>query len=797
MYNSVTPELLAPVGSVQSFFAAIENGADAVFCGLKRFSARAKAKNFSLEELALLIGYCHRHNKKIYVALNTLIKEEELAELAEILCELLRLGVDGLIIQDSGLYHLVHEYFPEIPLHASTQMVVHNLAGVKVLEGLGFERVVLARELSLAEIEFISCNSNIEIEHFIHGALCYSMSGHCLFSSYLDGRSGNRGRCGQPCRRRYHHHGKAGFYFSTSDFTSLELIPELARAGVMSFKIEGRMKSAEYVASVVSAYRTVIDSRVGSEKDAIAVAREKLGGAMGRKGCQGFLSGKGGGAIVRPEQKGGIGAIIGRVERLQGGKIYFTTSESFFVGDRLRIQPGNDRGGQGFTVRKLILGKRSVKRVSSGSMATIPIPPKARFQVGDVVFKLGSGKAFTMSEEACRRRLNGANAVSLEFDVSVSCCEENSQFSVQGTLCGTQLVMVEDYPVEMIPADRTPLSRETLLKVFSHTGHPLLRLRDFTVGKLPAVVVKPSRIKAVRREFYAKFAEQVDEWQWNEGGLRVKRLLEKLPVPVFVKSSEETTVQLYVETDDPADIAILAGYPQYHFILTLGRILLNEEKKQELASLEEKSRLVWDVPSIIFDEQWQGHRAMVEELVAMGFERFRINNIAHFDMFRSFDKIQLIAGSWLNTLNSQSVLTLREQGCSLFTFVLEDDRENIFALLDRVEAEELLLTVYGRVDLFTSRIPFPVHKKRSDFESNNGDLFHLEKTGEVTVTRAAKPFSLLGEVTELQQRGCCNFILDLRGTGFVSAAGQKVVDAFHSTRPLAGTVRMNYNRGLA
>ncbi len=259
-------ELLAPAGSLQSFFAALECGADAVFCGLKTFSARAGAKNFTMDELTRMVGYTHKLNKKIYVALNTLIKEDELSELIEVLCELEHLKVDGLIIQDLGLYQLAHRYFPEIPLHASTQMVIHNLAGVRILEKLGFERVVLARELSLAEIAYISKNSSLEIEHFIHGALCYSMSGHCLFSSYIDGRSGNRGRCIQPCRRRYHHEGESGFYFSTSDFSAIELIPDLANAGVMSLKIEGRMKSPEYVAAVVTAYRTVIDSKVAMKK---------------------------------------------------------------------------------------------------------------------------------------------------------------------------------------------------------------------------------------------------------------------------------------------------------------------------------------------------------------------------------------------------------------------------------------------------------------------------------------------------------------------------------------------------
>lgn len=227
--NSNSVELLAPVGSLESFFAAVENGADAVFCGLKTFSARAKAKNFTLEELERLIGYAGARGVKVYVALNTLIKECELRDLVELLAELDYLAVDGLIIQDLGVYRIAHQHFPEIPLHASTQMLTHNLAGVLMLERLGFQRAVLARELTLEEITTISNQSNLELEHFVHGALCYSMSGHCLFSSYIDGRSGNRGRCIQPCRRRYHQGGESGFHFSTSDFSAIELIPDLLK----------------------------------------------------------------------------------------------------------------------------------------------------------------------------------------------------------------------------------------------------------------------------------------------------------------------------------------------------------------------------------------------------------------------------------------------------------------------------------------------------------------------------------------------------------------------------------------
>ncbi len=796
MKKSAAPELLAPVGSVQSFFAALENGADAVFCGLKRFSARARARNFTLDELVQLTACCHGRSKKIYVALNTLAKESELTEIITILSELSRLRIDGLIIQDLGVYRIARNFFPEIPLHASTQMVAHSLDGARCLERLGFERVVLARELSLSEISHISQNSSIEIEHFIHGALCYSMSGHCLFSSYIDGRSGNRGRCIQPCRRRYHHNGSSGFCFSTRDFTALELIPKLQKAGVMSLKIEGRMKSAEYVASVVGAYRTVLDSTPGQEQGAIVAARERLEGAMGRRGTVGFLSGTGGVDIVHPGQKGGIGKVIGRVKRLQGRRVFFTTSEAFFVGDRLRIQPGNDREGQGFTVRELFLGKRTVKRVSRGDTVSLTLPVATRLRAGDVVFKLGSGKGFTMSEEACRRRLRAASPPAFDVDIFISCLEKTSQLVVRGRLVGTELDIKKEFFVDMIPADRSPLGRETLLKLFAHTGQALLKLGDLTVGELPAVVVKPSRLKAVRREFYACFNERVVRWQENNVRNRLQRVQANIVQASPSSGERENSVRLYVETDDIREISAVTDSPHHFCILPIRNSVLNGLRSLQPMEQLRAGRLIVDIPSIIFEAQWGAVSAMVREFAAMGLRTFRLNNLAHFELFRSMEDLELIAGPWLYGMNSQSVQALMENGCGRFSFALEDDRENIFSLLERGEGRHGLLTVYGRVDLFSSRIAFPSKEKSVEIKNDRGDLFLLERVGETTVTRASQPFSLLGHLQQLRLRGCRNFVLDLKGVGFTTAAGQKIVDAYHRDQPLSGTMELNYSRGL-
>ncbi|MFQ5788557.1 MAG: peptidase U32 family protein, partial [Thermodesulfobacteriota bacterium] len=264
------PELLSPAGNMESFFAAVANGADAVYFGLKDFSARASAQNFSLDDAGKAIAFARRKSIKAYITLNTLLKTLELERVVDLLIAMEEMQPDAIIIQDLGLLYLIQSQFPGFNLHASTQMAIHNLAGVKQLEQLGFKRVVLARELSIAEINNIAENTSIEIETFIHGALCYSYSGLCFFSSMIGGRSGNRGKCAQPCRMSYQFQsGEGGYLFSMKDLFALSGLSNLIDAGVSSLKIEGRMKSPEYVAVVTDAYRKAIDGKLSDLEEMV------------------------------------------------------------------------------------------------------------------------------------------------------------------------------------------------------------------------------------------------------------------------------------------------------------------------------------------------------------------------------------------------------------------------------------------------------------------------------------------------------------------------------------------------
>ncbi len=246
-------ELLAPAGDLACFRAAINAGADAVYLGGEQYGARAYAGNFSSEEIVRALQIAHMFGRKIYLTVNTLVKESEWAELIPYIEPLYEAGLDGVIIQDIGVLECLRQNFPGLELHASTQMTITGVYGAEFLKDLGVRRVVPARELSLDEIRAVKKKTDLEVECFIHGAMCYAYSGQCLFSSILGGRSGNRGRCAGPCRLPYKNaRNKVQYPLSLKDMYTLPMIPELIQAGIDSFKIEGRMKSPEYVAGVTS-----------------------------------------------------------------------------------------------------------------------------------------------------------------------------------------------------------------------------------------------------------------------------------------------------------------------------------------------------------------------------------------------------------------------------------------------------------------------------------------------------------------------------------------------------------------
>ena len=341
-------ELLAPAGSIDSFHAAIEAGADAVYLGLTDFNARLRAENFSVKTLSYLVPYAHDRNVRIYVALNTLIKQEDFEPVGHVLYQLDRIGIDALIVADLGLIDMARTFFPKLRLHASTQMAIHNSIGVKQAEKLGLQRAVLSRELTLEEVGTLGKTASIELELFVHGALCYSISGLCLASSFLGGSSGNRGRCTQVCRRNFKTASSQGYFFSPKDLCTIDFLPEIRAYGaVRSLKIEGRMKGPDYVYTVVRAYREALD-----RPDKIPYVNKPIIRDFGRRKSPFFLEGLRSPGIIDAREPPGTGEFLGEVIGTRHNAVIVASTAKVSPNDRVRIQPKNGFEGESAIVRE-------------------------------------------------------------------------------------------------------------------------------------------------------------------------------------------------------------------------------------------------------------------------------------------------------------------------------------------------------------------------------------------------------------------------------------------------------------
>ena len=381
------PELLAPAGNMETLKAAILAGCDAVYIGGKFFGARNYADNFTDEEMIEAIKYAHLNGVKIYVTMNTLVYETETKNFIDYALFLHKNNVDAIIIQDIGMMDYLRQKYPNLKLHASTQMHIHNLEGVKLLENLGLERVVLARETSIDLIEQIKKETNIELEIFVQGALCISYSGQCLMSSLLNGRSGNRGTCSQCCRMPYDLiiDGKKvnqdNYLLSPKDLNTLKNLEPLLKLGVSSLKIEGRMKRKEYVYYVVSLYRKAIDSYF--EKGYIEIKEEEIENLkkiFNRGFTKGFLNNEKSENLIHSYRPNHMGIEIGKVIDVKGKLVKIKLSKTLNQNDGIRIIGKSDTG---CIINKLYKNKKLINQANPNDIVEINL--KDKVNIGDKV----------------------------------------------------------------------------------------------------------------------------------------------------------------------------------------------------------------------------------------------------------------------------------------------------------------------------------------------------------------------------------------------------------------------------
>lgn len=506
------PELLAPAGNRDALVAAIQNGADAVYLGAQAFNARQSADNFDAEGLARAVEYAHVRGVNVYVVVNVLIADTELEDAVRLLEFLYRTGVDGVIVQDIGLARLARELVPGLTLHASTQMTIHNPEGALYLRDLGFTRVVPARELSLEEIRTLKSAGGLEVETFIHGALCFCYSGQCLMSSMIGGRSGNRGRCAQPCRLPYTLTDEKGrtvetdvagnYILSPRDLNLSAHLPDLIAAGVDAFKIEGRLRRAEYVAVVVAVYRKLLDRALEGDFYVSAEEQRMLAQAFNRGFSTGYLFGRPGRELMNYTRANNRGIPIGRVKAYSppDRRVSVALDGPLAEGDIVDfwVKVG---GRVAATVADLKVEQKKVEAAHRGQIASFPV--KGRVRAGDRVFKVLDAEMTRRARETFTSPKE-LKEIPLAFTLRLQ--EGRPVWLAVRDPEGRTAAASGTVPAEI--ARKRPLTPETAAAQLSRLGNT-----PFTVGELECdiegeLIVPLGELNTVRREALARLEEE-------------------------------------------------------------------------------------------------------------------------------------------------------------------------------------------------------------------------------------------------------------------------------------------------
>ena len=709
------PELLAPAGDTECAFAAFENGADAIYAGLPKFSAREKSNNFTVTELSKISAYAKRHGKKIYLALNTLVKEAELEEIYNYLSEVSEFGIDAIIVQDLGIAWMIKKFFPEMTIHGSTQMGIHNSAGIEVAASMGLERIILERQVTIKELELIIKRSAIEVEVFAHGALCSSLSGNCLFSSSIGGWSGNRGRCKQPCRRRYHSKdGKNGFFFSPDDLYTLDLIPELINAGVSSVKIEGRLKKADYVKRAVTAYRLVLDaagdgdSRDKVSSEILGQAKMILSGSPGRKWSSGFYTKESMENLINYKSPGVSGMLSAEVIGTSPRGFTIKISRDLKKGDRIRIQPKSGDEGPQMTITVMNRRSEKINRAQKGD--TVFIAFNQPLQTGSLVYKVGD----TPQKPA-------GNIKNLPEYISPEIVDLKIEINPSGFKIDLpQHPQFESWirKIKIEPASKHSLSDETIQASFISTKEKMIKTGNIDVKITGNLFLPASTLKKIRREF----------WEVRADKLLSLTDKSKTDDEIFEFMKIHSSAMGQNEENKPCrDVYITDPGKQ-----SSGKTRARSSKLSSaihVMPLESYTNKCDEIilPYFVNEFTLEKIKSGIDKAYEAGIRRFRVSSMFQISLLKGYKGISITAAYPLPVSNSFAARQLLEMGVEKIQGWIELEKE---ALINLVYFSPLPVEVYryGRPHIFTSRANIDVEGEIAD---SHGVKFFVKKNSEI------------------------------------------------------------------
>ena len=793
-------ELLAPAGNPDAAFAAFAYGADAVYCGMRRFSARAVADNFDRDELSELVDFAHRNERprRVYVTVNTVVLERELADLLDTLGTLASLGVDAVIVQDLGTARLARAHFPGLELHASTQMAIHNGAGARQLLPLGFRRVIPARELGLDEVQDICAIPGLDVEVFVHGALCYAYSGLCLLSSHLRGSSGNRGECAYLCRNGLFREGANGHCAAMSmrDLALPDHLDALRRAGVASLKIEGRKKSPLYVSVVTDYYRRLLDGTLAPGDRSELEFRLKT--VFSRPWTPLFLDQQKQEGLTDTATVGHRGAPIGRVDdvvRGQPDRLRFVLAEHGIERhDGIQLDVVERERPFGFSAEQLWVNGRTAFAARVGETVEVALPERHPALPRGTPVYCASSQAVKRDYRWTRPRPGQYRVrVPIAVEVGFAATELVARIAAGSFSSRTALPLAEP----LSPA-RTPESvAGAVQKAFEKLGDTEFSLASLELANPAGLFAPASLLNELRRQAVQDLAMALADG-------RERRLAGLSAHASFPAASRDEHWALL--TDQPGLLLPFAEWEGVdEVILDISRPAWPDVERAVGQLPPALLRLA--LPAVARRQDETELRRRIAALRKQGCRRWQIANLSGLGHLAPAAELDILADWPLYVLNSQAATALAELGLAGWTLSPEDGERNLAALLaattDHATAvvyQDTPLAVSATCLFASARGGCPGRSRcpatTQEWTTRAGDHILAVNDRCRTVILNQQPFSLSGRLAELRAAGGRRFRVDFAWRDYQPEEARRLWTSIRADRPIRATHLGNFDREL-
>lgn len=746
------PELLAPVGSMDHLKIAINAGASSVYLSGKNYGARKFAKNFTLDEINEAVKLAHLHNVRVYVTVNTIIKESELESVLNYLNELYAIGVDAVLVQDLGLIELINKHLPKLKIHASTQLTCENQRKIDYLESKNVKRVVLPREMRKEEIEKL--NTKMELEIFAHGALCYSYSGQCLMSSFKGGRSGNRGTCAQPCRQPYTLNNQKDYFLSPRDLCLYEELKEISDLNIKCIKIEGRMRSKEYLAVVVSEYRKALN-KLKSNKTSNT---ENLNLVFNR----GFTKGQFKNSYKRSLRPGHIGLKIGNVIKAKNSQIAIKLDDNLKTipekGDGLLFIKNNDDYGMEISQNPIVttlnhFNKNKFKQIKDFTRSNKVLIIKKVRQNKKNNFNLEKSEVFLTKRNSLSKLVKeienkGSSFVKSKLILTFSIKNKYPMVKARLTLANHKEVT---YEVVGTSKFETPLKRnvtvETIKKQLSKTDNYPFEIRQINMNYDGSLFIPIKEINKIRRQLFEGLESEIHKMYKNKK--------EKIKLSKNEQKRINKTLLSYY-TNNLKDLDFINGVERVYLEIPQNNginFMVNFLKEALEISSKKDYKLIWKWPDIAHDN-------LIKTLNKV---RGILNKMNYSIEIMSNDFNGEYGPYSLNISNTESINSLKDYKLiTLSPELKKKDYEDIIRNCDDNSRIELL--VQGCVELMKTRYGFEESIKDVSLIDEKDNIYPIHKSlsGEELIILNNKDISLIDEIPYLKSIGYVNFSIDGR-----------------------------------